>query len=301
MLQIPRRKGARRLFYLGVVLVLLVIIGGLGFAVYGIGNVIKNTGSTSQPERFTENERGKQKGGEDLLEIATDMFIGSVVPDKKYIQFTGSEFRDFYDAYEYPFVQPINEHPEITGNTAADLHIQNLAENRGYKLRGEADTDRLRQVLGQQLQPESREAFLTLQETAKDEIELDIILVSGYRSVARQREIFVGSIDELDVEEITTGMHDESIDAILETRSVPGYSKHHTGYTIDVGCGNYILDESVAESGCFKWLSANNYENAKRFGFLPSYPEGAGKQGPYPEPWEYVWVGEDVVLASQYQ
>jgi len=38
----------------------------------------------------------------------------------------------------------------------------------------------------------------------------------------------------------------------------------------------------------------------KRFGFIPSYPENSGKQGPEPEPWEYVWVGEDVLLAVPY-
>src|SRR5690606_25521512 len=38
-----------------------------------------------------------------------------------------------------------------------------------------------------------------------------------------------------------------------------------------------------------------NYANAKRFGFIPSYPPDGGKQGPEPEPWEFVWVGVEVI------
>ena len=46
----------------------------------------------------------------------------------------------------------------------------------------------------------------------------------------------------------------------------------------------------------FAWIAANNYENAKRFGFVPSYPPDATSQGPNPEPWEYVFVGDDVLF-----
>ncbi len=102
------------------------------------------------------------------------------------------------------------------------------------------------------------------------------------------------------VTKIISGESDKEINDILITRSIPGYSKHHTGYTIDIGCGNYLLDYSFADTECFDWLAVNNYENAKRFGFIPSYPENSGKQGPEPEPWEYVWVGEDVLLAVPY-
>ena len=38
-------------------------------------------------------------------------------------------------------------------------------------------------------------------------------------------------------------------------------------------------------------MAANNFAEAKRHGFVPSYPAGAGPQGPRPEPWEFVYVG----------
>jgi LAS superfamily LD-carboxypeptidase LdcB len=38
-------------------------------------------------------------------------------------------------------------------------------------------------------------------------------------------------------------------------------------------------------------MSKDNYLQAKKYGWIPSYPEGAQQQGPEPEAWEYVWVG----------
>ena len=64
----------------------------------------------------------------------------------------------------------------------------------------------------------------------------------------------------------------------------------------DLGSGKDFTD--FGSTRAYEWLSSDNYLNAKRFGFIPSYPQGAGKQGPDPEPWEYVWVGEDRLLAD---
>jgi LAS superfamily LD-carboxypeptidase LdcB len=76
--------------------------------------------------------------------------------------------------------------------------------------------------------------------------------------------------------------------------AVPGYSRHHTGYTVDIACENQTT-LSFIYTVCFKWLSQNNYERTKKFGWIPSYPEEAVLQGPEPESWEYVWVGIDAV------
>ena len=95
--------------------------------------------------------------------------------------------------------------------------------------------------------------------------------------------------------QIANGEADAAINQILNFYSIPGYSKHHTGYAIDIEDSGSGLDGFATTKG-FAWISANNYENAKRFGFIPSYPDGATNQGPVPEPWEYVWVGRDNLL-----
>jgi len=127
-------------------------------------------------------------------------------------------------------------------------------------------------------------------------------LISGYRSVDYQRRIFLNLLRiearkwigrEWSAAELTSGEADSVIDAILTESSIPGYSRHHTGYTLDITDLSSGRDfTQFGETAGFRWISAHNYLQAKRFGFIPSYPEGAGKQGPEPEPWEYVWIGE---------
>jgi LAS superfamily LD-carboxypeptidase LdcB len=94
------------------------------------------------------------------------------------------------------------------------------------------------------------------------------------------------------------GGAEAAIEAVLRESAPPGFSRHHTGYTMDLYDPSTGRDfTAFAASPAFRWLSASNYLNAKRFGFIPSYPEGATGQGPDPEPWEYTWVGEGPLRA----
>jgi D-alanyl-D-alanine carboxypeptidase len=201
-----------------------------------------------------------------------------------YKQFTGSEFKDFYDNFSYSKVDEITEKPTIRGQIDADKKIQELAEKRGYKLRFEA--------ICQCFQIEASQDWAKLKAAASKEADLNLVLVSGFRSIKDQRDIFLNQITNWSNQAISEGQADEAINDILVTRSIPGYSKHHTGYTIDLGCNSQDLI-NFKNTLCYQWLSANNYENAKRFGFIPSYPQGATNQGPDPEQWEFVWVGEE--------
>ncbi len=296
MFQVPRKKGPRRLFFAGIFTVIVIVTAAIFFGVRGVKNSLDNI--TPKHERVKE-KREQEK--QELVENNLAPLYGTVVDGQKYIQFTGEDFKNLYDNYRYEHVGSIAVAPEITGNAQVDAHIRSIAESRGYKLRPEATEVYLKSTLGQKLQSAAKDDFLLLQTAANEALESEFILASGYRSVARQREIFLKSIEGISLSKIMSGEADEEINNILITRSIPGYSKHHTGYTVDIGCGNYLLDYSFADTECFDWLAENNYENAKQFGFIPSYPENSGKQGPEPEPWEYVWVGEGVLLAAPYQ
>ncbi|NJK71166.1 M15 family metallopeptidase [Candidatus Gracilibacteria bacterium] len=142
-----------------------------------------------------------------------------------------------------------------------------------------------------------------MQKAAKED-GVEISIVSGYRSVDNQQDLFASRFEALsrvdnsgqlyDANEIVSGKADNTINKVLEQSSVPGYSKHHTGYTIDINQNDGSGDlTSFGNTDAYKWVSANNYFNAKRFGFVPSYPSGAKNVGPEPEPWEYVWVGTE--------
>lgn len=68
----------------------------------------------------------------------------------------------------------------------------------------------------------------------------------------------------------------------------PGYSEHSTGLAIDFGNrnGNCNLEQCFKSDPVGRWLR----ENAARFGFRLSFPEG-NPQGVSFEPWHYRYVG----------
>lgn len=211
-------------------------------------------------------------------------------------QFTGPEFRDLYNSFAYPNTAAINEKTAITGNEQADDRIRKVAIDRGYQSRSAPVTNAFQDVGdGYLLQQRAAQPWLDLVIAAKKD-GLTIGLTAAYRSAEEQKQIFTTRLAQLGipVEEIAAGRRDAEISQVLRMTAIPGYSRHHTGYTVDISCED-MPNSSFAYTTCFKWLSANNYEHAKLHGWIPSYPEGTGNQGPDPETWEYVWVGKDAV------
>lgn len=211
--------------------------------------------------------------------------------------FTGEQFRDTYDNFAYPNTSHINEDTPITGDVAADQRIKALAESRGYKRRSAPVTNTFIDVgKGYMLQQRAAQPWLDLQVAAKP-AGINLGLTAAYRSADEQKQIFLQRLaaQNIQVATIASGAHDAQINQVLRTTAIPGYSRHHTGYTVDISCENQPRN-AFENTVCFQWLSANNYENAKKHGWIPSYPEGAGQQGPDPESWEYVWVGADTVI-----
>lgn len=208
-----------------------------------------------------------------------------------------NQFKELYDAYDYPNTTPATSAPYITSNAQADSRIQKLAKARGYQLRAQAIMP-LTSIEGQQLQPQVIEPYKALKAAAAA-AGLNLNIVSGYRSYNDQRGIFLGQmkVKNISADSIAAGQSDTVVDAILKVNSIPGFSRHHTGYTMDFQCGNSGLDNFMT-TPCFTWLNANNYEQAKLYGFIPSYPGGATNQGPNPEEWEYVWVGTDILYEA---
>lgn len=224
---------------------------------------------------------------------------GSVAsPAKKGVlrTFTGAQFRDLYNSIAYPNTQYISDETPITGNQAADTQIRKLATQRGYLARSAPVTDVFRNV-GKAfvLQERAAQPWLDMQAAAKKD-NINLGLTAAYRSAEDQKEIFLSRLQasNIAVSAIGSGQYDAQINQVLKTTAIPGFSRHHTGYTVDISCENNA-GVSFEASICFNWLSKDNYKNAKTYGWIPSYPDGAGQQGPDPESWEYVWVGKDAV------
>ncbi|MGH8911033.1 MAG: D-alanyl-D-alanine carboxypeptidase family protein, partial [Acidimicrobiia bacterium] len=70
------------------------------------------------------------------------------------------------------------------------------------------------------------------------------------------------------------------------------------GYAIDITQSGSAAG-GFGSSDSYAWLAADNYLNAKRFGFVPSYPPDTALAGPEPEPWEWVYVGVDELMCSR--
>lgn len=190
--------------------------------------------------------------------------------------------------------------PAITGNRAADWRIAGIALQRGYRYRG-APLDDLGFYQGRRLQRAAIDDLRALQAAMRREAGVQLTLTSAYRGVSAQRRIFLSRLRSAGIAargrsvstgEIARGQVDDILHTVMARAAPPGFSKHHTGYAIDVGSGGFV-SFAFRNSAAWEWLTANDYENAMRFGWIPSYPDGSADQGPEPEPWEWVWIGRD--------
>ncbi|MCA9333173.1 D-alanyl-D-alanine carboxypeptidase family protein [Candidatus Saccharibacteria bacterium] len=263
---------------------LLFIIGSFGLYKYAIAPMTATDISTSTPGP--------------VAEVAKQ----SAAPETKpgsYKIFTGQQFKDLYYSVGYPNTQQIQDPISITGNFDADKRIRSIAESRGYKQTSipQNPINRINEprLNGDDLlQPLAADGWTKLKELAKNE-NIPLSIISAYRSPEWQRDLFLQRLyaNGVTPAQVAAGIADKAVNATLVTAAVPGYSRHHTGYTIDLWCEDG--SGAFAYSSCFRWIKNNNYQRAKEAGWIPSYPEGTNEQGPEPEPWEYVWVGKGVL------
>lgn len=222
--------------------------------------------------------------------------LAIVAPKEKVFRsFSDEELKNLYNNFNYANTDKITTAPSITGDEAADAKIRLLAETRGYQLRRlarslEAKAD------GFPLQRLAEKSWNDLKAAAAKEGVI-LTVTSAFRTIEDQQAIFAQglAVHGISTQDISSGRADDLVDKVLQTYAPPGYSRHHTGFTIDLTCGTAGLT-NFATTVCHEWLSRDNYLHAKTFGWVPSYPEGASLQGPEPEPWEYIWVTIDSLI-----
>lgn len=178
--------------------------------------------------------------------------------------------------------------PPIFGHPQADAHIIRLAEARGYTLRRVHNGPRS-MVAGVEVDVSVRRPLETLLAAATT-AGVDLRVRYGYRSIEQQRDMFLDKLRRVGPERIAGGRADDRVDDALRWVAPPGYSKHHSGLTVDFRNGTDGA-AAFAGSASHRWLSDNSDAMARRYGFAPSYPQSAGAQGPDPEAWEYTYIG----------
>ena len=107
---------------------------------------------------------------------------------------------------------------------------------------------------------------------------IDLRIVSGYRSVRYQAEIFKRKM-----------ARGETLEEILRVNAVPGFSEHHSGRALDLGSTEeqHVLTEAFEHTRAFAWLC----RHAGTYGFVLSYPRH-NAQGFVYEPWHWCYQGE---------
>ena len=108
---------------------------------------------------------------------------------------------------------------------------------------------------------------------------ISLQLLSGYRSINLQRDIFY---------ENKSIRNQTAIERSWDS-APPGYSEHSTGYAIDVGDGNYPntnFEVEFEQTPAFKWMK----RFASRYHFVLSFPPN-NKQGVTYEPWHWRFEG----------
>jgi D-alanyl-D-alanine carboxypeptidase len=131
---------------------------------------------------------------------------------------------------------------------------------------------------GLALQVDAARAFSQMKAAAEAD-GVDLILISAFRSMESQRQIFFDVKSE----------RNQSAEARAKVSAPPGYSEHSTGYALDLGDGSQPqanLQEDFETTPAFYWLQ----HNAHRYHFQLSFPRG-NRQGVSYEPWHWRFEG----------
>ncbi len=124
-----------------------------------------------------------------------------------------------------------------------------------------------------------------MQDARKSGIELYI--QSAYRSYDSQQKLFESYVRQ----EMNSGLSESEAKVKANTYSaMPGHSEHQLGTAIDFSTpeNKYELEVSFAGTKAGTWL----FNNAEKYGFVLSYPEGKESLTGYQhEPWHYRYIG----------
>ncbi len=153
-----------------------------------------------------------------------------------------------------------------------------------------------------QLEETAMNAVIELINGMKKDGITNVTVTSGYRTYARQKELFANYISD------ETGKHPdwskEKIKEYVSKYSAPaGASEHQSGLCVDLytdemdGLNNYgsetpnnPYDKGFAETEAYEWLC----ENAYKYGFILRFPENKTDTTGYMyESWHYRYVGSD--------
>jgi zinc D-Ala-D-Ala carboxypeptidase len=256
-----RRKNRRRSFFISLALLLFCLV--LLYAAWYSFAGRKTDDSETAPDMITAEE--------DKAETETETEIEAEKPEPEAVE-DGTETvgEDATETFE------TNLKVVADGNYPLALVTKETTLKSNY-----APSD-LRQI-PDYMHP-ARELWLreeplarleALWQAASDDGVL-LTIISAYRSYDYQKTLFQNYADNYGEE------------AANRFSARAGQSEHQLGTTVDFGGTAVDLNAAYAETDQGRWLA----ENAYRFGFAMSYPEGKETVTGYIfEPWHYRYIG----------
>ena len=173
-------------------------------------------------------------------------------------------------------------------NTAAPQNDVNgllFLANRQYMVSEAYEPDDLEMsdVPGQvrRMRKEAAEALREMFQACKEEIGVQLLSISGYRSYERQEGIYKRKLRTVK----------GNVEKAQEYVAPPGSSEHQLGVAMDIGQKHKIhLEVSFVDTEGGKWCR----ENCWRFGYILRYDEPwEGITGYKYEPWHFRYVGKE--------
>ena len=261
-----------------------------------------NLGYTEEETKLIEEKLNAEEQKK-IIELGYDEFIPNFL-NTKYFMFKNLEgyldqvitkYEDFFkyhgtegDDYE-KIVSLVNVHRNIN-YYEADLKTDfskgyGILANKYYSLGEDYEPDDLVNVdikyyYGEpkKIRSEAYNAFIEMWNAAYED-GIYLILISGYRSAAHQKEVY----DAYQADKGTK--YADSIAART------GYSEHQTGLALDIYSKECTSQAKFHESKSYEWLINNSY----KFGFILRYPKDKQNITGYNyESWHYRYLGKDL-------
>lgn len=109
---------------------------------------------------------------------------------------------------------------------------------------------------------------------------IELMTRSAFRSWKRQARLIEKALANRE--------EPRTLPEVLTRIAPPGFSEHHTGCAIDIGCPEcFPPTQDFAKTRAYAWLT----RNARRYGFRMSYPEN-NPFGIIFEPWHWIRVSK---------
>lgn len=171
------------------------------------------------------------------------------------------------------------------------------------QLIGKANQDIVGDSYTSKMHYRAKAAFQEMKNAAiKDNI--DIELVSAYRSFDRQKDIFENKY----IQFTKGGLSPiQAIEKIIEYSTIPGTSRHHWGTDIDIIDANadrpedVLQEEHFQNNGPFCELKAWLDKYANSFGFYEVYTNNSTRKGFKYEPWHFSYAPISIPMLKAYR